>query len=376
MKKILLILLCTLILTGCTSEQREEPTRPPVQVITESEIETSPDNGDTALISVSVPATLDSYYLEDGTLLFSYIGQHMQMIHPNEELSDRIILDFLNRVDAGIPYAETAYMDAQTDYEFRSDWYPYFHHVLYSPTRIDEDVLSLSGIQNYYTGGMHGNLSVVAANYDMQTGDVLTWGSIMHENAEADDFIQIISQKLADMEDEYLLYEDYESVVQDRFNVDENFFEDFYFTDTGLVFYFSPYEIAPYASGIITIEIPYHELTGFIHDGYFPPEREQIQGKLDYASVNKINTDQFSNMTEVILTADEEPVFIYPAGTVEDIRIVVSGDGKNIPDYTVFASPRLSDGDAIILQATQSELQNLIVRYYSGESTELLDFSE
>jgi hypothetical protein len=38
----------------------------------------------------------------------------------------------------------------------------------------------------------------------------------------------------------------------------------FYMTDDALVIFFDLYEIAPYASGIPTFEIPYDDLTDFL----------------------------------------------------------------------------------------------------------------
>jgi hypothetical protein len=91
----------------------------------------------------------------------------------------------------------------------------------------------------------------------------------MHPDASKEDFITIILEKLSQIAEESDLFQGYEDGVRSRLGGDENLYEDFYFTSTGLCFYFAPYEIAPYASGIITVEIPYSELTGLIYDGYF-----------------------------------------------------------------------------------------------------------
>ena len=153
-------------------------------------------------------------------------------------------------------------------------------------------------------------------------------------------------------------------------------YEDFFFTTTGLNFYFSPYEIAPYSSGIITIEIPYHQLTGLLHDSYFPAERDQINGRMHWDFSSSLEMGQFNSMTEIELSEVSDPVMLYPKGTVEDIRITVAGDGMNIPDYTIFASQKLSDGDAIVLNVTEEELSRISVSYYSGNLYEQLNISD
>jgi len=42
----------------------------------------------------------------------------------------------------------------------------------------------------------------------------------------------------------------------------------FYLTDESTVFYFDPYEIAPYASDIVEFLIPYDALRGVLHPEY------------------------------------------------------------------------------------------------------------
>lgn len=372
MKRWILFLLSIFLLCGCSANQHtapipaSEPTAAPIlPVIDAPEISTDIPF---EFISVTVPATMETYAAEDGTPLFAYMGQHIEIIHPDASLADTIILDFLNRVDKVMPDVQATYTAALETYDPEAAWYPYFYHILYHPTRIDNDVLSLSGVQSSYSGGVHGNSFAVAANYDMMTGDVLTWGSIMHEDATKDDFIQIILEKLKEREDEDFLFDDYEESVNRRFMVDENLYEDFYFTTTGLCFYFSSYEIAPYASGMITVEIPYEELPGLIYDGYFPAEREQIQGNICTAPMHSIDLEQFENMVEVKLSESEDAIVIYPEGTVEDIRITVNGDGQSVPSYTVFASPKMTDSDAIILYVLESEIPDITIHYYSGSS--------
>jgi hypothetical protein len=215
---------------------------------------------------------------------------------------------------------------------------PYFYQVIYSPSRIDHGVLSLSGTQNIYSGGTHGALSCVSVNYDLTTGDILTLGSIMHMDATKEQFIQIIIEKLASQAEELQLFAGFEDGVYQRLGGDENLYEDFFFTTTGLNFYFAPYEIAPYAAGVINVEIPYHELTGLIYDGYFPAEREEVHGRSTSTAFEDTDMVQFNSMAEVALTPGESTVVVYPDGKVEDIRIVTPGDGMSIPEYTVFAA--------------------------------------
>jgi len=387
MKRLFLLLLCSLILlTGCKAKPEQDeyiPQLAPDTVPAENP-ETIPEESATEptefemteMLSVSVPTFTETFALDDGTELFQYTAQNMQLLLPNEEIADRVILDFLNRVDSGRLDAESVLSAAQSDYIPESDWVPYYYQIIYSPTRIDHGVLSLFGTQSSYSGGMHGSLSCVSANYDLTTGDILTLGSIMHMDATKEQFIQIIIDKLHEQADELQLFDGFEDGVYHRLGGDENLYEDFYFTSTGLGFFFAPYEIAPYSAGIISIEIPYSELPGLIYDGYFPAEREQVQGKLTSGLFMEMDMTQFNSMAEVTLTPDEPLIVVYPEGKVENIRVIVPGNGKNIPSYTAFAALEMSQNNAVLMSATREETGLISVEYMSEGTQKSLVFAE
>jgi len=383
MRKIITVLLCIVfLLSGCKADISPTGTIPPLVPDAEPETTPAPTEGtisepvSTALLAVSVPADSEHFYLEDGTELFTYTAQHMQLILPDEDIADRIILDFLNRVDAAKMDSESILIAAQQDYEPDIEWFPYFYQLIYSPTRIDHGVLSLLGVRNSFAGSMHGNLSCVAANYDLSTGNVLTLGSIMHPDAQKDDFIAIINEKLRDQSEEYNLFEGFEDDVRNRISGDENLYEDFFFTGTGLSFFFAPYEIAPYASGIITVEIPYSELPGLIFDGYFPAERERIEGKMITGDFMSTDMEQFNNMAEITLTTGEEIMVVYPEGRVEDIRITIPGNGKNLPPYTAFAALEMSAQNAVVISLAKDDIDGITVTYMSDGNTVTIPLAE
>ena len=383
MRKIITVLLCIVfLLSGCKADISPTGTIPPVVPDAEPETAPAPTEGtisepvSTALLAVSVPADSEHFYLEDGTELFTYTAQHMQLILPDEDIADRIILDFLNRVDAAKMDSESILIAAQQDYEPDIEWFPYFYQLIYSPTRIDHGVLSLFGVRNSFAGSMHGNLSCVASNYDLSTGNVLTLGSIMHPDAQKDDFIAIINEKLRDQSEEYNLFEGFEDDVRNRISGDENLYEDFFFTGTGLSFFFAPYEIAPYASGIITVEIPYSELPGLIFDGYFPAERERIEGKMITGDFMSTDMEQFNNMAEITLATGEEIMVVYPEGRVEDIRITIPGNGKNLPPYTAFAALEMSAQNAVVISLAKDDIDGITVTYMTDGNTVTIPLAE
>jgi len=387
MKRLFLLLLCcSLVLSGCFGKPAQEALIPqvaPATVPVEPTGTIPPEPATlpveieyTEMLSVAVPTFTETFALEDGTELFNYTAQNMQLLLPDKEIADIVILSFLNRVDTARLDAEAVLNAAQSDYDPDSEWLPYFYQIIYSPTRIDQGVLSLFGTQNSYSGGMHGSLSCVSANYDLTTGDILTLGSIMHMDATKDLFIQIIIDKLHEQAEELELFEGFEEGVHHRLGGDENLYEDFYFTSTGLGFFFAPYEIAPYSAGIITVEIPYSELPGLIYDGYFPAEREQVQGQLKSGAFMDTDMEQFNNMAEVNLATGESIVVVYPEGKVENIQIKVPGDGKNLPEYTAFAALEMSVNNAVILNLTPEHAEGISIVYLSESVTKTLLLNE
>ena len=93
MKRIIALLLClTILLAGCGIQQEaiepglpEDETITNVPEVTPSETETEPEEATLPmeLLAVSVPAVRDVFSTDDGTELFSYTSQHMQLIFPD-----------------------------------------------------------------------------------------------------------------------------------------------------------------------------------------------------------------------------------------------------------------------------------------------------
>ena len=296
----------------------------------------------------------------------------MQLLLSNEYVADRIILDFLNRVDDAQKNAENILLAAKTDYIDNPYWNPYNQQLIYSPTRVDSSVLSLFGIDSSYTGGTHGIPRAVSVNYDLATGDVLTLASIMHVDANKEEFIQLVLQDLQNHYEEYYLFDDFEEVVRNRLGGDDTQYQDFYFTGNGLAFYFSPYEIAPYASGVITVEIPYSQLNGLLYAGYFPDEQDTGTGTMHINHFNDMDLTQFTCMEEVLLTANEELIVLYPDELITDVQIILSGKEDGNLNYTVFASPQMLEKTAVILGIPSKDPPEITVRYSSnGQECEI-----
>lgn len=321
---------------------------------------------DNTLIAVSVPAVTKNTVHEDGTILFQYTYQNISLVLHKPQVADKIIVDFLNRVDSTAETAKNTEDMAKSAYQGSADWVPYLYHITYSPARIDHKVLSLFGNNVVFSGAGHPERTCVSASYDLLTGDVLTLASIMHMDATTEQLCNLVLDGLSEMAEGDYLYENYTQTVKQRFTHDATQDEDWYFTQTGLCFYFAPYEIAPYASGVITVEIPYEKLKNIVHEAYLPSPRDSAKGQLTVSEFDKVNLNDFSHIAEVVMENEANMYMVHTDGNVQDVRIVLSEGASN---YTVFAAYSLVPGNGIMIQGNEDMLKNMTLSYKSGKDT-------
>ena len=370
-KTIVYIFIICLVFTmaGCIGRKAEnttpvETTNPTTAPSTTDEI--SSPISQAAMAAVSVPAVTEEIVADDGTVLFQYTYQNMSLVLQEPEVADKVIIDFLARIDQTRTDAESVANAAKMNYSGQSEWIPYLYHITYSPMRMDYGVLSLFGANAIYRGSFHPERTCLSASYDLITGDVLTLASIMDASATTSDFCDLVLDGLSEIAAENFLYPGYEDVVKQRFSVDESQDQDWYFSQTGLCFYFEPYEIAPYSSGVITVEIPYEKLYHLLHANYFPTDREGAYGMVLTSRFEDADFSQFSQIAEVIQNKDGQMYLLYTDKSVQDVRIFVTDAAST---YTIFAAYGLTPGDAIMVQADDTIAQTLKISYKANNNT-------
>ena len=394
MKKFLVLLLIAVLLTGCAPTQEIIPTKATVPSVTEeiavtepeeiipTEVETEPVAliEQLPMVSVSVPHTVDTITGENDDVIYRQTTQFIQLIMQDPDVAKKITLDFMNRVSDLCLDEAVVREAAKAAYGADDYWDTYFFDVIYNPARVDHSVLSLTGEAASYSGSNRPQRTCIAANYNMVTGDVLTLGSILYHIDAKNKLADLVIAQLDAVAEEKHLMDGYQDVARKRFNRDESFDEDWYFSSNGLCFYFAPYEIAPYTSGIIIAEIPYSELTGIIADDFFPPEEDVLEGNILTAPMSSADLDQFTQVTDLTIDQNADVIFLYPEGAVRNVRIqsgVINADGKFEDAYTLFGTYTLTPGDAIQLTAQISNETPLRVCYESGsEYKEIILSSE
>lgn len=371
MRRILIILLCAIFALSLAACQPDKtPTAQPTPIPSYPSIQ--PGNDEDAPLhtfyGLSVPGQVEYLYSDDGILLFEYAYQHIQMQIADQNVSDKITLDFLSRVDSTRANADSIAQQARESYDGSTTWSAYKYHIYYSPTRVDQGVISLFGTRTTYTGGTHPDQGALSVTYDAATGEYLTLGGILNHVDNKEDVCELVLDKLEDLDYQYSLFDGYENIVKDRFNSDESTDEAFYFTNSGLCFYFAPYELAPFSTGIITVEIPYSDLPGILNDAYFPDEYQPATGKLIAQSADSADTNKFAQLMELVLQPEGEEVLLYSDKSVRNIKITSGSwtpDGLYfLPDYVIFSATGVSNEKAIILRMSIPDIHpDLMVSY-------------
>ena len=317
--------------------------------------------------SVSLPITTDTFQTENGTLLFSYSYQTMYTDMPDRDVEDKIIMDFTERIEKTRTESAAVLAEAEIAYANNPAFSAFSYEIQYDIMRIDQGVMSLFGHIVQISDSSPMNRHLIAANYNMVTGDMLTVGSILYHEDTKDDLAALVIAQLDERED-ITLYDEYRETVAARFYRDESTDEDFYFSNTGLCFSFAPYEIAPRSAGTVIVEIPYNKLTGIIGDEYFPAERTYTKGSMQIIPFDNADQDGYRYFYDVIATPDATKLLLTTESAVQDIRIYELIWAKDGMSYTqkrnIYATNFLHRDDAILFEANFDDFRpNYLITY-------------
>lgn len=311
--------------------------------------------------AISMPAVTETI-ADDRNEIFRFTHQDISLFIPDPGVAEKIFIDFGYRQDQHYAAAENIHDLAMEMYD-GNEWSPYLYSALYDPMRIDENVLSLAGTVASWSGGSHPNYNCVYANYDMVTGDAMTLGSILTHKDKAADLGALLIDAIAQIQEEKSIWSDYVNYIEKRFAADISYDDAWYFDANGLCFRFTPYEIAPYSSGIITVTIPYSKLTGIIEDNYFPMEQQPMEGSLQINPMESVTIDTFSQFAELVLDKEGARILLSTDSILYNVCIRQVGG----PNYIALRAATLTPGDAILVQA-DFESTELMVEYTANET--------
>jgi len=385
MKRIICLILCLLMLCGCTQKENT-PTQPvttapqtePSTTATEPTVltEATEPTEETVpvmvypnpLAAISLPLIEHASYAQDGTLLCTYTGQDVTVALQDPLVAQAITEDLLYRTYSYPMHS--IFLAAQADYTGQSDWTPYQHSILYSPARIDQTVLSLYGQQVIHTDTPYATAAGVSVNYSTTTGRALTLWDVLTEDYSADALCAAIVDALQSQSVAATLYPDHSNIITDLFSTNTAM-EHWFFTQKGLCFYFDPYEIAPHSAGTILAEVPYAQMAGILKDDYFPTEEIAYRGDVIFTDFERTNIDQFQQFAEVVFDTKAAQHLLYTNGTLLNVRLEIGTwtEDTFTPDAVVFAAEALTAGDALMVQMPEDSLAQLRWGHVSGGET-------
>jgi len=120
-----------------------------------------------------------------------------------------------------------------------------------------KNILSYAVERYVFMGGAHGSNYRIFYNFDLETGELLHEKDLFKENYEKPLTDLLLSNLISQNEDVQLV----EDLKEFGYNVDEIAPNDnFFLTDSSLVYVFNPYDIAPYALGETEISITFDQL--------------------------------------------------------------------------------------------------------------------
>ena len=199
---------------------------------------------------------------------------------------------------------------AQKKYDFdpTQQFYPFYSESELYIRRADSAVVSVINSFSDYGGGAHGMHGWLGASFDAETGKRLTISDIC-TNAER--LHSVLIDRLH-REHENGLFNDAESTVL-KLIAEEKI--NFVLEPRGVLFIFNPYEIAPYAAGMLTTFVLFDEVPELFKAKYQKHTAAYAQSiPMYYPTSVEIRNGTRSNLT---VSRDED-------------RVVVELDGRQI----------------------------------------------
>lgn len=203
---------------------------------------------DNAVIEINIPiAEGDS---ELAKAINSKVENHIaNMLNFAEEPSEDIQLkDAIKNFDANYKSFKNDFAESALVWEATFDG---------EVTHNSENIISLAISSYSNTGGAHGNTNVTFYNFDKATSKLIDINAII---TDKEAFKSLAKQHFQDniKRDDEFTYEDY--FFGEGFHLPANIG----FNDEGLILFYNPYEIAPYAMGITEFIIPYEEIDAIL----------------------------------------------------------------------------------------------------------------
>lgn len=139
------------------------------------------------------------------------------------------------------------------------------------------DLISLHSHEYSFTGGAHPIQNDIFRSFQKPEGDIILLDDLTYDESQMNQLTSLVEEQFRYtfelLEDENLEDAGFWFVDND-FHLTDNFA----FTNFGLLFYYNVYEVAPYATGPIAVEIEYQNLQNILRSVWLH-EYEQLSYK-------------------------------------------------------------------------------------------------
>ena len=363
--------------TSASTAESTLPLHVIVGMETHSEQHYDPQNGDKLILTFSYETP--RVYIEGRDATMNAINEYIATVDETYYTGNDYGVDSV--IDGKIS-GVNAYLEAATDnYAFAvetgDDTLPleYASERTARVERIDSRVLSMVYNTYSYTGGAHGNYAELAYNFDTESGERITLDTLSADPDALNAFLrEYITKLYTEDADGYYSANVYEDLTVDAEN---NPIADLvrdsvlYFNNEGVVFFAQPYEIGPYASGIIEFTVPYADLTGVIYDKYLPVEYDAAPGELELKAQSDVLDGSIEIIDKVSVDVPGEALCIQSVSTVYDIRL-------SAVDYTdafyetarLWAASYMSDCVLQLETLIPDGMPKLMVSYRDSDGTQ------
>ena len=395
MKKILYLMLIVITLCGCSSKAKYaadsiEIAPAPAEAFDTESMERSGGTGAAVdgssgvsaecsteqaepLVWAAFSRLTDEASADDGTKLFTCQG-YIPSFRSEDPDTDRWLEEQVNMaLDQTLDSVKLTRDQAMADYNNRGDdpaagFYAYSYYSYVNTERLDTNALSVLQVNSTYNGGAHPNYAQIAYNMDLKRQVHLSLADVLQAGKDRvvlDRVLGELERRLSDLEN-FGLFSDYRSTVESYFDA-ESLTPFWYFTSNGLTIYFNCYDIAPYAAGIIKVELPYDSLYGVLKAEYFPEKKESGEGS---AVLLEIPGER------LVLPASSEGELFYISTDriIYDVKIyrLSSWLNEEVPvvGQMIFAANRLTAGDAIELaQSQETGLPEYLISFCADDGS-------
>ncbi len=188
-----------------------------------------------------------------------------------EDLSKEIKDDVEKNMDE---YKEFALEDMQEREEMPDSYYSYECDA--TVTKAADDVISLMLMYYSFSGGAHPSTWYVSHTYSTGTGEELNAANVVND---IDALPKLLEEKLlAEYDKEIFFEEDVAGAVKETYETNGDY--TYTLDNTGITFYFSAYELAPYAAGAQIVSIKYSDEPDLVKAEYSKESDAYIEGML------------------------------------------------------------------------------------------------